>query len=107
MDPASLEGRHWLELEHLSRRHDPFRGPVGQVAQLAFAPAAIVFDIDQDSRPLADLSGQEQVHEMLQRRQALALAADEDAQGFLLVTLADNVEAISLRSEERRVGKEC
>ena len=45
MDPASLEGRHGLELEHLAGLDDPRSRPLGEVPELALAPAAI-----QDAR---------------------------------------------------------
>ena len=37
----------------LPRLDDAFGGAVGDLAQLALAPAAVVLDVDQDARPLA------------------------------------------------------
>jgi hypothetical protein len=96
VDPAPLEGGHRLELEHLACGHDPLGGPVRKVAQLAFTPAAVILDVDEDARPLTYLPGEKQVDEMLEGRQTFTLAADEGAQGFLLISLADDVETIRL-----------
>ena len=49
MDPASLQGRHRLELEHLAGLGDARRGPRRELPELALASAPIVLDIDQDA----------------------------------------------------------
>ena len=54
MDPAPLKSGHWLQLEHLAGLHDSIGGPVGEVAQLPFAPTAVVLDVHQDACPLPD-----------------------------------------------------
>src|SRR6188768_1337292 len=92
VDPAPLEGRHRLELEHLPGLHDPRRGTVGKLPQLAFPPAAVVLDVDEDPRPRSDLLGEHQVDQVLKGGQPLALAPDERAQGLLLVAVGDDVE---------------
>ena len=96
VDPAALEGGHRLQLEHLAGLDDARGGPVGELAQLALAPAAVVLDVDEDARPGAHLLGQHQVDEVLEGRQALALAADERPERLLLVAVGDDVEAARL-----------
>src|SRR5438093_616763 len=80
--PAPLEGGHRLELQHLARLDDALRGPVGDLAQLALPPAAIVLDVDEDPRPGPHLPRQHQVDEMLEGRKSLALAADGGPEPF-------------------------
>ena len=96
MHPATLERRHRLELEHLAGLDDACRRAVGEVAELALAAAAVVLDVDEDAGPAAHPAREHQVHEVLERREPLALAPDERAEGFLLVALADHVEAARL-----------
>ena len=96
MDPATFESRHRLELEHLVGLHDAFGGAVGKIPKLILATASVVLDIDEDPRPFADALRQQQVDEVLKGREALALASDQGAQSFFLVTLANNVQAIGL-----------
>ena len=94
MDPATLESRHGLQLEHLPGLDDALRGAIGQISQLAFAPAPVVLDIDQDARPLADALRQQQIDEVLESGKPLALAPDQGSQGFLLVAFADHVQSV-------------
>ena len=75
------------ELEHLAGLGDVLGGPQGEVAELALAPAAVVLDVDEDARPVAHLLAEHEVDEVLEGRQALALAADEGAEGLLRVAL--------------------
>ena len=96
MDPAPFEGRHRLQLEHLVRLHDALGGAVGKISELVLATASVVLDINEDPRPFADALREQQVDEMLQGRQALALASDQGAQGLLLVSLPNNVQAVRL-----------
>ena len=98
MDPAPLEGRHGLKLEHLAGLHDALGGAVGKVSELLLATAAVVLDINKDPRPFADAFGEQQVDEMLQGRETFALASDEGAQSFLLVSFANDVQAVRLAS---------
>ena len=72
------------------------RGPLGDLAELALAPAAVVLDVDEDAGPRAHLPREHQVHEVLQRRQALALAPDERAELLALVAVAEDVEPARL-----------
>jgi hypothetical protein len=96
MDPAALEGGHRLELKHLAGLDDAGRGPFGEVAQLALTPATVIFDVDEDTGPGPHLLREHQVHEVLERGQALALATDQGAEGFSLVAVADDVQAAGL-----------
>src|SRR3954447_6832912 len=96
VDPAALEGRHRFELEHLPGLGDTCRGAVGELAELPFTPAAIVLDVDEDARPRPDLLRQHQVDEVLESREALALAADQGAESFLLVTVGHDVQSAGL-----------
>src|SRR5690349_16472307 len=92
VDPPALERGHWLELEHFAAFGDLLGRPCRDLAQLALAPAAVILDIDQYARPGAQLTRQHQVDQVLQRRQALTLAADERAQGFLAAFVAAHIE---------------
>src|SRR4029077_18732831 len=74
MDPPPLEGRHRLQLEHLAGLGGAVGRPGREIAQLALPPAAVVFDIDEHARPVAHLLAEHEVDEVLERRQALALA---------------------------------
>ena len=96
VDPASLEGRHRLQLEHLARLDHALGGTGREVAQLAFAAAAVVLDVHEHTRPGIHLARQHQVDEVLQRREAFTLAADQGAQRLLLVPFAHHVEATGL-----------
>jgi len=98
MDPAPLEGRHGLKLEHLAGLHDAFGGAVGKISELLLATAPVVLDINEDPRPFADAFREQQVDEMLQGRETFALASDEGAQSFLLVSLPNDVQAVRLAS---------
>src|SRR5690349_8958548 len=64
VDPAPLEGRHRLELDHLAGLLDAGGRAVGEVAELALAAAAIVLDVDEDAGPLAHPTRQHQVDEV-------------------------------------------
>ena len=96
VDPAPLEGGHRLELEHLAGLDDARGGAIGELAELALAPAAVVLDVDEDAGPGAHLLGEHQVDQVLERGQALALAPDERAEGLLLVAVGDDVEPARL-----------
>ena len=96
MDPAALERRHRLELEHLARLLDPLGRTRGEVDQLALAAAAIVLDVDEHARPLAGAPGEHQVDEVLERGQALALAPDQRPQGLAIGAVADDVQPAGL-----------
>ena len=98
MDPAPLEGRHGLKLEHLAGLHDAFGGAVGKISELLLATAPVVLDINEDPRPFADAFREQQVDEMLQGRETFSLASDEGAQSFLLVSLPNDVQAVRLAS---------
>ena len=50
--------------------------------QLPFAAAAVVLDVDEHARPVAHPPGEHQVDQVLERREALALAADQRAERF-------------------------
>src|SRR4029079_1673774 len=93
VDPATLERRHRLQLEHLAGLLDAGRRPVRDVPELALAASAIVLDVDEDAGPLAHPAREHQVHEVLQRREALALAPDERSERLVPVLVADDVEA--------------
>ena len=58
----------------------PLRGPIGDVAQLLLAPAAVVLDIHRDAVILAFLLGHDQVDDVLQAGQLLAAAANQHTQ---------------------------
>src|SRR5436309_1239832 len=92
MDPASLQRRHRLELEHLAAIADALGGTGCDLAQLPLAPAAIVLDVDEHARPRSELAREHQVDEMLKGRQPLAFAADEGAQRLLVRFAATHVE---------------
>ena len=96
MDPTALERGHRLQLEHLAGLGDALRGTRGEVHQLALAAAPVVLDVDEHARPLARPARQHEVHEVLERRQALPLAADERAQGLAVGAVADDVEPAGL-----------
>ena len=84
VDPAPLERGHRLQLEHHAALDDLVRGSSRDLAQLALAPTAVVLDVHEHAGPGAHAPGQHQVDQVLQRRQALALAADERAEGLPL-----------------------
>src|SRR6185503_13083696 len=96
VDPAALEGGHGLQLDHPAGLVDPLGCPLGELLELPLAATAIVLDVDQHPRPLPGLPGEEQVHEMLERGQALALAPDERAQGIAVGLAGDDVEPARL-----------
>src|SRR5664279_2134790 len=96
MDPAPFEGRHRLQLEHLVGLHDALGGAIGKISELVLATASVVLDINEDPRPFADALREQQVDEMLQGREAFALASDQGAQSLLLVSLPNNVQAVRL-----------
>jgi hypothetical protein len=96
MDPAPFESRHRLQLEHLVGLDDALGGAVGKISELLLATAAVVLDIHEDPRPFADALREQQVDEMLQGRETLALASDKGAQSFLFVSLPNNVQAVRL-----------
>ena len=60
------------------------RGPPGDLAQLALPSPAIVLDVHQHPRPGTHAPRQHQVDQVLERRQPLALAADERTQRLAL-----------------------
>ena len=97
MDPASLEGRHGLQLEHLASLDDPLGGPLGNLAKLALAAATVVLDVDEDARPGPHLAGEHEVHDVLEGAEPLALAPDKGTERLSLVALAGHVEAARLR----------
>ena len=92
MDPAPFKGRHRLQLEHLAGLLDPCRGPVREVAELALAPTPVVLHVDEDAGPLAHPPRQHQVDQVLERRQAFALSADERTERLMAVLVANDVE---------------
>ena len=96
VDPAALEGRHRLQLEHLAGLGDALRGAGREVDELALAAPAIVLDVDEHAGPLAGPAREHQVHEVLEGRQALALAADERPEGLAVRAVADDVEPAGL-----------
>ena len=96
VDPAPLECRHGLELEHLARLDHARGGPLGEFAKLALATAPIVLDIDQDTGPGAHLLGEHQIDEVLERGQPLPLAPDERTERVAVVALGHDVEASRL-----------
>src|SRR4051794_13994576 len=96
VDPAPLEGGHRLQLEHLAGLDDALRGACGEVDQLPLASAAVVLDVDEDTCPLAGPPREHQVDEVLERREALALAADERPEGLAIGAVADHVEPAGL-----------
>src|SRR3954452_13189969 len=96
MDPAPLERRHRLQLEHLAGLRDALGRTRRELGKLAFAPAAVVLHVHEDSRPLAGPAREHEVHEVLERGQPLALAPDERPEGLAVRTLADDVEPAGL-----------
>jgi len=55
VNPAPLEGRHRLELEHLAGLDDPLRRPLRDLAELTLASPAVVLHVHQDAGPRPDL----------------------------------------------------
>src|SRR4029079_11402129 len=72
------------------------RSALGELAQLALATAAVVLDVDEHPGPGAHLLREHQVDQVLERREALALPADQRAERLLLVAVADDVEPAGL-----------
>ena len=69
---------------------------LGDLAELALATAAVVLDVHEDSCPRAHLPGEHQVHEVLERREALALAPDQGTELLALTLGAEDVEPARL-----------
>jgi hypothetical protein len=96
VDPAPFECRHWLELQHLAGLHDALCGAYRKITQLSLAATPIVLDVDQDPRPVAHAPRKHQVDEVLQGREAFALATDERAKRLAFLTRPDDVQPARL-----------
>src|SRR4051812_4455373 len=105
VDPATLERRHRLELEHRARCDDALGGPMRELRELTLAAAAIVLDVDEDACPGAHSPRQHQVDEVLQGGKPLTLAADQRAQRLaFLVVRAGDVDLGRLAGVDGHVG---
>ena len=57
VDPATLQGRHRLQLEHLAGLDDALCGSLGDLTQLALPATPVVLDIHEDPGPLRPSRG--------------------------------------------------
>jgi hypothetical protein len=78
MDDAPLVRWHRLESNGPLALGDAVGDPLGQALEALLAPSPIAADIKQHPRPGADPLVDHQADDVLERRQRLALAADQD-----------------------------
>ena len=75
---------------------DALGGAGRELGELALAAAAVVLDVHEDAGPLPGPTREHEVDEVLERRQALALAADQRPEGLPVGAVADDVEPARL-----------
>jgi hypothetical protein len=78
-DPP-LDGGHRLKLDDLASLGHAVGGSIGHIAELVLAAATVVLDVHRDPVVLTLTPCHDQVHQVLQARQLLAAAPDENAQ---------------------------
>jgi hypothetical protein len=80
--PAALKRCHRLKLHRAAGLTDTLTRLARKCAKLRFTSTSILFNVNRDSRPLAELAAQHQIDKVLDRLQSLTASTDQAAKLF-------------------------
>jgi hypothetical protein len=80
--PAALKRCHRLKLHRAAGLTDTLARLARKCAKLRFTSTAILFNVNRDARPLAELAAQHQVDKVLDRLKTLAASTNQAAEFF-------------------------
>jgi hypothetical protein len=80
--PAAFKCGHWLKLNGATGFPNTLARLARKCTKLRFTSTSILFNVNRDSRPLAELAAQHQVDKVLDRLQPLTASANQAAKLF-------------------------
>ena len=104
MDDAPLGRGHRLERDHVARGAHFVCDAVGEVDEALFAATAVTVDVNGEDAAAVVVAGDHHVDQVLERRERLAAATDQDAE-LVRGVLVFAVDVEDLRDQAKAVAR--